>query len=160
MIALSGDLLHSFLYPISLATSRFSAEDLRRIDVPHSEDVDHAELLPSVLELKAGNYYNGLAGERGHVGVRKIISQHLKADQMRFVGVVVPINPRVVTPKVVRDRVLEAAQFIHLGQLGTADGWVFSPFCNNSSTSRDTALEKIRARLLGTALSSGGLGGG
>jgi 5-methyltetrahydropteroyltriglutamate--homocysteine methyltransferase len=34
------------------------------LDSTHSEDVDYAELLPCLFELKAGNFYIALAGER------------------------------------------------------------------------------------------------
>jgi 5-methyltetrahydropteroyltriglutamate--homocysteine methyltransferase len=45
-------------------------------------------------------------------------------------------------------------------QLGTTDDYGFSPLGDDVSTSRDTALEKIRARVLGTALASEVIGGG
>ena len=75
-----------------------------------------------------------------------------------FVGVVAPIDPRVETPEEVRDRVLEAAEYIPLDQLGTTDDCGFSPFCDDTSTSRDTAFAKIRARVRGTALAAEVLG--
>ncbi len=55
---------------------------------------------------------------------------------------------------------LEAAEYIPLDQLGTTDDCGFSPFCDDTSTSRDTAFAKIRARVLGTALASDVLGAG
>src|SRR4051794_274760 len=123
----SGNLLNSFIDLNNLALSRFSAEDRRRIgvhtcpgsdrDSTHSGDVDYAELLPSLFELKAGNLYIALAGERDRVRVLKIIRAHLKADQRVFVGVISPIDPRVETPEEVRDRTLEAARYIPAGQL-------------------------------------------
>ena len=125
----SGDLLHSFIDLNNLALSRFSAEDRKRIgvhtcpgsdrDSTHSGDVDYAELLPSLFELKAGNFYIALAGETDRVRVLKIIREHMKPDQRVFVGVVAPIDPRVETPEEVRDRVLEAAEYIPVEQLGT-----------------------------------------
>ena len=57
-----------------------------------------------------------------------------------------------------RDRILEAAQYIPVEQLGTTDDCGFSPFSDDTSTSRDTAFAKIRARVLGTALASRALG--
>jgi 5-methyltetrahydropteroyltriglutamate--homocysteine methyltransferase len=77
-----------------------------------------------------------------------------------FVGVVSPIDPRVETPEEVRDRTLEAAEYIPVAQLGTTDDCGFSPFCDDTSTTRDTAFAKIRARVLGTALASEELGVG
>ena len=78
-------------------------------DSTHSADVDYAELLPSLFELKVGNFYIALAGENDRVRVLKIIRKYMKPDQRVFVGVVAPIDPRVETPEEVRDRVLEAA---------------------------------------------------
>ncbi|MBA3315603.1 MAG: cobalamin-independent methionine synthase II family protein [Planctomycetota bacterium] len=165
----SGKLLHSFIDLNNLALSRFSAEDRRRIgvhtcpggdrDSTHSADVDYAELLPSLFELKAGNFYVALAGEKDRVRVLKIIREYLKPDQRVFVGVVAPIDPRVETPEEVCDRVLEAADYIPLEQLGTTDDCGFSPFCDDDSTTRDTAFAKIRSRVLGTALASERIGG-
>jgi 5-methyltetrahydropteroyltriglutamate--homocysteine methyltransferase len=164
----SGHLLHSFIDLNNLALSRFSFEERQRIgvhtcpggdlDSTHSADVDYAELLPSLFELKAGSFYVALAGERDRVRVLKIIRDHRKADQRVFVGVVAPIDPRVETPEEIRDRVLEAAEYIPLEQLGTTDDCGYSPFCDDTSTTRDTAFAKIRARVLGTALASEKLG--
>ncbi len=166
----SGNLLHSFIDLNNLALSRFSAEERQRIgvhtcpggdrDSTHSADVDYSELLPSLFELKAGNFYIALAGERDRPRVLKIIRDHMKPDQRIFVGVVAPIDPRVETPEEICDRILEAAEYIPLEQLGTTDDCGFSPFCDDTSTTRDTAFEKIKARVLGTALASERLGGG
>ena len=166
----SGALLHSFIDLNNLALSRFSVLERGRIgvhtcagsdcDSTHSADVDYAELLPSLFRLKAGNFYIALAGETDRVRVLKIIRRYLEPDQRAFVGVVSPIDPRVETPEEVRDRVLEAAQYIPVGQLGTTDDCGFSPFYDDTSTSRDTAFGKIRSRVLGTALASKFLGGG
>ena len=69
-----------------------------------------------------------------------------------------PIKSRVETPEEVRDRVLEAAEYIPLGQLGTTDDCGFAPFGDDTSTTRETAFEKIRARVTGTALAAEVLG--
>jgi 5-methyltetrahydropteroyltriglutamate--homocysteine methyltransferase len=165
----SGDLLNSFIDLNNLALSRFSAEDRARIgvhtcpggdrDSTHSAEVDYADLLPSLFQLKVGNFYIALAGEKDRVNVLKIIRKFLKPDHRVFVGVVAPIDPRVETPEVVRDRVLEAAEYIPVEQLGTTDDCGFSPFSDDTSTTRDTAFAKIRARVLGTALAAARLGG-
>jgi 5-methyltetrahydropteroyltriglutamate--homocysteine methyltransferase len=54
--------------------------------------------------------------------------------------------------------VLEAARYIPPAQLGTTDDCGFSPFSDDTSTSRDTAFAKIRARVLGTQLAAEILG--
>jgi methionine synthase II (cobalamin-independent) len=148
----------------NLALSRFSAEYRQRIgvhtcpggdrDSTHSAEVDYAELLPSLFELQAGNFYVALAGEQDRARVLGIIRQHLKSDQRIFVGVINPIDPRIESAEEVRDRVLQAAEFIPVGQLGTTDDCGFSPFSDDISTSRDTAFAKIRSRVLGTALAT------
>jgi 5-methyltetrahydropteroyltriglutamate--homocysteine methyltransferase len=165
----SGKLLHSFIDLNNLALSRFSAEERKRIgvhtcpggdrDSTHSAEVDYAELLPGLFELKAGNFYIALAGEADRVGVQKIIREYMKPDQRIFIGVVAPIDPRIETPEEIRDRILEAAKYIPVEQLGTTDDCGFSPFSDDTSTSRDTAFAKIRARVLGTALAAERLGG-
>jgi 5-methyltetrahydropteroyltriglutamate--homocysteine methyltransferase len=161
----SGHLLNSFIELNNLALSRFSADERGKIgvhtcpggdrDSTHSADVDYAELLPSLFELKAGNFYVALAGEHDRVRVLKIIRQYLKPDQRVFVGVIAPIDPRVETAAEVCDRVLEAARYIPPGQLGTTDDCGFAPFSDDLSTSRDTAFAKIAARVAGTALAAG-----
>lgn len=166
----SMKLLHSFIDLNNLALSRFSSEERKRIgvhtcpggdrDSTHSADVDYAHLLPSLFELKAGNFYIALAGEKDRVRVLKIIRSFMKPDQRIFIGVVAPIEPRIESPEEIRDRVLEAAEYIPIRQLGTTDDCGFSPFCDDTSTTRDMAFAKIRARVLGTALATEILGDG
>jgi 5-methyltetrahydropteroyltriglutamate--homocysteine methyltransferase len=165
----SGDLLNSFIDLNNLALSRFSAEERARIgvhtcpggdrDSTHSAEVDYSELLPSLFQLKVGNFYIALAGEKNRAHVLRIIRQYLKPDQRVFVGVISPIDRRIETPEEVRVRVLEAAEYIPVEQLGTTDDCGFSPFSDDTSTTRDTAFAKIRARVLGTALAAEALGG-
>src|SRR5262245_39414963 len=109
--------------------------------------------------LMVGNFYIALAGENDRGRVLKIIRDHMKPGQRIFIGVVAPIDPRVETPEEVRDRTLEAAHYLPVEQLGTTDDCGFSPFCDDTSTTRDTAFAKIRARVVGTALASDILGG-
>jgi 5-methyltetrahydropteroyltriglutamate--homocysteine methyltransferase len=160
----SGELLHRFIDLNNLALSRFSDGDRTRIgvhtcpgsdiDSTHSADVDYAALLPSLFELMAGCFYVALAGEQDRVRVLEIIRDYLKPDQIVFVGVINPIDPRIETAEDVCERVLEAAEYIPLAQLGTCDDCGFSPFCDDTSTTRETAFAKIRARVEGTALAS------
>ena len=164
----SGTLLNSFIDLNNLALSRFSEQDRQRIgihtcpggdrDSTHSADVDYDELLPSLFELNAGNFYIALAGEKDPVKVLKTIRRYKKPDQTVFVGVVAPVDPRVETAEQVRDRVLQAADYIPLDRLGTTDDCGFSPFCDDTSTTRDAAFAKITARVAGTALAASVLG--
>ena len=160
----TGELLTSFIDLNNLALSRFSSTERKLIgvhtcpgadrDTTHSADVDYSELLPSLFEMKVNNFYIELAGEKDRVRVLKTIRQYMKPDHSVFVGVVNPIDPKIETAQEVCDRIVEAAEYIPVAQLGTTDDCGFSPFSDDTSTSRDTAFAKIRARIDGTALAS------
>jgi 5-methyltetrahydropteroyltriglutamate--homocysteine methyltransferase len=164
----SGGLLKSFVHLNNQVLDRFTEEERGRIgvhtcpggdqDSAHSLDVDYAELLPSLFSLHAGNFYLQLASESDRRRVLKIVAEHARPEQRIFVGVIDPIDPRVETAEEVRDRVLEAAEFISPDRLGTCDDCGFSPFADDTSTSRETAFAKVAARIEGTALAAASLG--
>jgi 5-methyltetrahydropteroyltriglutamate--homocysteine methyltransferase len=115
-------------------------------------------LLPSLLQLNVGRFYVSLAREADPARVLALIREYIRPGQQIFVGVVSPIDPRIETPEEICDRVLEAARYIPLDRLGTTDDCGFSPFCDDTATSRDTAFAKITARVRGTALATEALG--
>jgi len=164
----SHALLDEFIRINNRVLERFSDNQRNRIgihtcpgsdqDAAHSLDVDYAELLPGLFSLKAGTFYIQLASEKDRPHVLGIVKEHAPRDARIFVGVIDPIDPRVETAEEVRDRVLEAAEYIPLEQLGTCDDCGFSPFGDDTSTSRDTAFAKIRARVEGTRLAAEKLG--
>jgi 5-methyltetrahydropteroyltriglutamate--homocysteine methyltransferase len=157
-------LLHDFIGLNNRVLERFSPEERERIgvhtcpggdqDSTHSADVDYAELLPSLFTLKARNFYIQLASENDRGRVLGIIKDHARDGQRIFVGVIDPIDSRVETPEEVKDRVLEAAEYLPLTQLGTTDDCGFAPFGDDTSTAREAAFEKIRARVVGTELAA------
>jgi 5-methyltetrahydropteroyltriglutamate--homocysteine methyltransferase len=164
----SRQLLRSFIDLNNRVLDRFSPDERRRIgvhtcpggdkDSTHSADVDYAELLPDLFNLHAGRFYVQLASETDPQRVLGIIREHARADQLIFVGVTDPINPTVETPQQVCDRVLEAASFLPLDHLGSTDDCGFAPFSDDTSTARETAFQKIRARVVGTELAAQQLG--
>jgi 5-methyltetrahydropteroyltriglutamate--homocysteine methyltransferase len=164
----TGRLLSSFIELNNLLLERFSAEKRKRIGVhtcagsdrssTHSQDVDYAALLPGLFELKAGNFYLQLACEPDREHVLKNIRKFMKPDQRVFVGVIDVLDPRVETPEEIRDRIVQAAKYIPLDQLGTTDDCGFAPFSDDTSRSRDTAFAKIRSRVAGTLLAAKALG--
>lgn len=164
----SHGLLDDFIALNRRVLERFSAEERRRIGIhtcpgadqgaAHSLDVDYAELLPSLLGLEVGNVYIQLASEGDRRRVLGLIRDNMRPDQRIFVGVIDPIDPRVETADEVRDRVLEAAEFIPVDRLGTCDDCGFAPFGDDTSTPRETAFAKIRARVEGTNLAADELG--
>ena len=124
----------------------------------HSAEVDYAELLPNLFRLQAGNFYLQLASEPDRKRVLKIIRNHSKDGQRIFVGVTDPLDPHVETPDEIRDRVLEAAEYIPPNRLGTTDDCGFAPFSDDMSRSREVAFAKIYSRVMGTALAAKMLG--
>jgi 5-methyltetrahydropteroyltriglutamate--homocysteine methyltransferase len=164
----SGAVLDDLIAVNNQVLERFSAAERSRIgvhtcpgsdqDSSHSLDVDYAGLLPKLFQLKAGNFYIQLASETDPGNVLGIIAGHLPASAMVFIGVTDPIDPRVETPDQVRDRVLDAARQLPADRLGTTDDCGFSPFADDTSTARETAFAKIRARVEGTALAAEALG--
>lgn len=163
-----GTLLKSFVDLNNKVLDRFSPTQRARIgvhvcpggdrDSTHSADVDYAGLLPTLFAMNAGRFYLQLASEADRPRVLKQVAGLLGEDRMVFVGVINPISARVETSEEVRDRVLEAAQFLPLERLGTTDDCGFSPFADDESTARDVAFEKIRARVEGTAMAASELG--
>jgi methionine synthase II (cobalamin-independent) len=164
----SGQLLQSFVDLNNQVLARFSPEERRRIgvhtcpggdqDSTHSADVDYADLLARLFGLDAGSFYIQLASEPDRRRVLELIRDAAPGDRHIFIGVTDPIDPHVETAEQVRDRVLEAAEYIPLERLGTTDDCGFSPFGDDTSTARETAFEKIRARVAGTELAARELG--
>ena len=164
----SGGLLADFVALNNRVLERFSEAERARIgvhtcpggdqDSTHSLDVDYTGLLPQLFQLKVGNFYTQLASEPDPERVLGTIAGLVPEGARVFVGVIDPIDPRVETAQEVRDRVLAAAALIPVDQLGTCDDCGFSPFADDTSTSRETAFAKIRARVEGTELAAQALG--
>jgi len=164
----SGGLLNSFIELNNRVLSDFSEQERKKIgvhtcpggdrDSTHSADVDYTALLPALFRLNVGRFYVQLASETDRKRVLRAIQKLLQPTQMLFVGVIDPINPEIETAETVRDRILEAAEFIPVESLGATDDCGFSPFADDTSTSRDTAFAKIQSRVEGTALASQTLG--
>jgi 5-methyltetrahydropteroyltriglutamate--homocysteine methyltransferase len=160
----SKNLLRSFIDLNNAGLEHFSDAELDRIGIytgPGAQagfslgvDVDNAELLPELFELKARRFYLALAGEKDRARTLKLIRKHLRPQQRIFVGVVNPVDPRLETPEEIRDRILAAAESIPAEQLGATDDSGFAPFDNIRSATRDNAFEKIRQRVMGAALAT------
>ena len=164
----SGGLLRSFIDLNNQVLDRFTPAERERIgvhvcpgsdrDSPHSADVDYAALLPDLFQMHSGRFYLQMASEADKPKVLQIVKSVLRPHQLVFIGVIDPIDPVVETAEVVRDRVLQAARVLPIEQLGTTDDCGFSPFADDTSTARETAFKKIRARVEGTALAAEELG--
>jgi 5-methyltetrahydropteroyltriglutamate--homocysteine methyltransferase len=166
----SKNLLRSFIDLNNAGLDHFSNAELDRIGIYAGSsvqagsslgaDVDIAELLPELFELKARRFYLALAGEKDPARTLTLIRDHIKPHQRIFVSVVNPAEPRLETPEEIRDRILEAAQSIPVEQLGVTDDSGFATFDNESSTARDNAFETIRHLVIGAALATEQIWGG
>jgi len=161
-------LLRSFVGLNNQVLERFTDRERNRLgvhtcpggdqDSTHSADVDYAELLPLLFEMKVKNFYLQYASEKAKRHVLQTVKRSLKPSHHVFLGVIDVLDPRIETPEEIRDLILEAADYIPPAQLGTTDDCGFSPFADDTSTSRDTAFAKITARLKGTRLAQDVLG--
>ena len=164
----SGALLRSFVALNNEVLNRFSAEDHPRLgvhvcpggdhDSTHSADVDYATFLPDLFKMNVGRFYLQMASEPDRKRVLGIVKDLLRPDHKVFIGVIDPINPVVETVAQVRDRALEAASILPIAQLGTTDDCGFAPFADDTSTAREIAFSKIRARVQGTEQAARELG--
>jgi 5-methyltetrahydropteroyltriglutamate--homocysteine methyltransferase len=164
----SGNLLRSFVELNNQVLSRFTPEERTKIgvhvcpggdhDSTHSADVDYAGLLLDLFQMNVGRFYLQMSSEPDRKRVLKLIKALASPQHRIFIGVIDPINPVIETPIQVRDRVLEAAEFLSPQQLGTTDDCGFAPFADDTSTARDTAFRKIQARVEGTQLAATELG--
>jgi 5-methyltetrahydropteroyltriglutamate--homocysteine methyltransferase len=164
----SGGVLDEFIALNNQVLDRFTEQERTRIgvhtcpggdqDSTHSLDIDYAGLLPKLFQLKAGAFYIQLASESDPERILQIIAERLPATAQVFIGVIDPIDPQVETSEHVRDRVLTAARYLPVDRLGTCDDCGFSPFADDTSTPREIAFAKIRARIEGSALAAEQLG--
>jgi 5-methyltetrahydropteroyltriglutamate--homocysteine methyltransferase len=164
----SGGLLRTFVAFNNRVLDRFTPDHRQRIgvhvcpgadhDSTHSADVDYAGFLPELFQMNVGRFYLQMASEPDRKRVLQLVNTLLSPNHTVFVGVIDVNNPTVETPAHVRDRVLEAASILPVSQLGTCDDCGFSPFADDTSTARETAFSKIRARVEGTALAARELG--
>ncbi len=160
----SANLLRSFVALNNQVLDRFTPDERRKIgvhvcpggdhDSTHSADIDYAGLLPDLFQMNVGRFYLQMASEPDRKRVLEIIRKLAKPQHLIFIGVIDPINPTIETAQQVRDRVLEAAFLLPAEQLGTTDDCGFAPFADDTSTARDTAFQKIRARVEGTELAA------
>ncbi|MVM35583.1 5-methyltetrahydropteroyltriglutamate--homocysteine methyltransferase [Spirosoma sp. HMF4905] len=158
----SKQLLAAFIDLNNQVLNRFSPEEKQKIgihscpggdhDSTHSADIPYSELLPLLFSLEAGNFYLEYAAETDKQAVLTAIKQSLKPNQQVFLGVTNVLDPRIETAEEIRDLILEAADIIPIHQLGTTDDCGFSPFGDDTSTAREIAFAKIRARIEGTKL--------
>jgi methionine synthase II (cobalamin-independent) len=172
-------LLPHFIELNNRVMARFSAEERVNIgihtcpggdrDSVHSADVPYNNLLGSMFDINAGYFLIQMASERDKDPVFETIGKNLRdadgVQQMAYIGVTNPGNPRVESPQEIADNLIRAANFIDKNQIGSTDDCGFSPFSidekpNHGSPdfARETAWQKIKNRVEGTRLAAEKLG--
>ena len=164
----SKGLLQQFVDLNNRVLAHFTPEKRQRIgvhtcpggdhDSTHSADVDYGELIPLLMTHDVGSFYMQMASEKNPEVALRIISEHLKPHQRIYVGVIDVINEEVESAETVRDRIMTAAEYIPVAQLGTTDDCGFSPFGDDIVTARNIAFAKISARVRGTEMAAAQLG--
>ena len=159
---------------------RFTPEERKNIgihtcpggdcDSVHSAEVDYAKMLPSMFKMNAGYFLIQLASEKDKKSVYEIIGKNIRRDakgvqQVAFIGVINPLDPRVESPQEVSADLELASKYIPKDQLGSTDDCGFSPFSidvkpkhGSPDVARDVAFRKIKARVDGTTMASLKLG--
>lgn len=158
----SGELLEGMVDLINQALASFTSEERQRIgihtcpgsdqDATHSADVDYKDLLPTLFKINVGNFYIAMASEKEPEKALRLIKTLLRPGIRVFIGVIDPIDPQLESAELVRDRVLLAAKYIPVEQLGICDDCGFSPFADDASTARELVFDKIKARVNGVKL--------
>ena len=123
-------------------------------DSTHSADVPYEALLSRMFDINATRFYLQMITEPDYEAALKVVAEYLREGQIAYVGVTNHLVEEVESAETVRDRILLAAKYIPIEQLGTTDDCGFSPFTDDLSTSRETAFAKIKARIDGNALAS------
>jgi 5-methyltetrahydropteroyltriglutamate--homocysteine methyltransferase len=163
----SGGILNSFIALNNQVLDRFTQSQRKNIgvhscpggdhDSTHSADIAYADLLPSLFELHAGNFYLEFAAEKDKQSVLKSIKENLRPGQRVFLGVTNVLDRRIESAAQINELIQEALAYIPLEQFGTTDDCGFSPFADDVSTSREIAFAKIRSRIEGTKMAEAAL---
>ncbi|MEJ7824603.1 MAG: hypothetical protein WKF48_04205 [Solirubrobacteraceae bacterium] len=168
-------LLPHFIELNNRVLENFSEEERKKIgvhtcpggdrDSVHSADVPYNNLLPEMFKINAGYFLIQLASERDKDPVYESIGKHSRDDQMAYIGVINPGNPRIESAQEVCDALVRAADFIPKERLGSTDDCGFSPFSidekpNHGSPdyAREVAFQKIKSRVEGTKMAADKLG--
>ena len=173
-------MLPHFVGLINGVLDRFTPEERANIgvhtcpggdrDSVHSADVPYSALLPSLFSLNAGYFLMQCRSERDREAVYKLVGEHSREDangvqQVVFVGVINPQNPRVESAQEVCDELVAAARHIPKQRLGATDDCGFSPFSidekplhGSADYARDIAFQKIENRVQGTKMAAEKLG--
>jgi 5-methyltetrahydropteroyltriglutamate--homocysteine methyltransferase len=131
----------------------FGADNFTNHNYSNFQDV-----YPVLLQSKIKNFHLPFAslGEGNFEEILKVLNEY-SAGKNLYLGYVSHLAKDIETPQRIAERIELAA-----ARLGTPPGASeccgYSPFCNDLTTTREWAFEKIRARVEGAKLASEKLG--
>ena len=119
---------------------------------------NYADVYPVLLKSKIKNFHLPFAslGEGVFEEVLKCIKENC-GNKKIYHGFVSHLAKDVETPERIAERVILANGILGVTP-GVSECCGYSPFCNDLTTTREWAFEKIRARVAGAKLASEKLG--
>lgn len=113
---------------------------------------NYQDVYPVLLQSKIKNFHLPLAslGEGNFEGVLECIREYIDGKFV-YLGFVSHLAKDIETPKRIAERIVLANEILGVVP-GVSECCGYSPFCNDLTTTRDWAFEKIRARTEGAKL--------
>ena len=163
----TGGVLKSMVGLIDAVCEKLSPEELNKVTLHTCFGADNftnhnysnfQDVYPALLKSKIKNFHLPFAslGEGKFEEVLKCIKDNLNGKFV-YLGFVSHLAKDVETPKRIAERIVLAKE--HLGFIpGVSECCGYSPFCNDLTTTREWAFEKIKTRTEGAKLAAQQLG--
>ena len=121
---------------------------------PHDRDVALRDILPAILQAKAGAFFLPFANPR-HAHEYKVFGDNpLKDDQLLIAGVIDTLTNFVEHPEVVADRIQRVAEVVGAQRVLAATDCGFDTSAGMGRVSEDVVWAKLRALRDGARLAS------
>jgi 5-methyltetrahydropteroyltriglutamate--homocysteine methyltransferase len=121
---------------------------------PHDRDVALRDILPAILQAKAGAFFLPFANPR-HAHEYKVFGDNpLKDDQLLIAGVIDTLTNFVEHPEVVADRIERVAEVVGAQRVLAATDCGFDTSAGMGRVSEDVVWAKLRALRDGARLAS------
>jgi 5-methyltetrahydropteroyltriglutamate--homocysteine methyltransferase len=163
----TGGVLKSMVGLIDAVCEKLSPEELNKVTLHTCFGADNftnhnysnfQDVYPALLKSKIKNFHLPFAslGEGKFEEVLKCIKDNLNGKFV-YLGFVSHLAKDVETPKRIAERIVLAKE--HLGFIpGVSECCGYSPFCNDLTTTREWAFEKIKTRTEGAKLAAPQMG--
>ncbi|UJF25120.1 hypothetical protein L0B52_02955 [Suttonella sp. R2A3] len=163
----SGALLKQMVGLVNQVCDKLTPQELQAVTLHTCFGADnftnhnysnYAEIYPVLLQSKIQNFHFPFAslGEREFESILHCIKEYI-GNKFVYLGFVSHLNKEIELPTRIAERIVLASDI--LGQVpGVSECCGYSPFCNDLTTTREWAFEKIRARVAGAQLAAKKLG--